>query len=57
MKLTADQYYYVYFSMLEESAMLKPLSYCQNSSVFVNLKARFPLGDFECVLMSMPVHW
>ena len=27
MKLTADQYYYAYFSMLEEPAMLKPLSY------------------------------
>ena len=27
MKLTADQYYYVYFCMLEEPAMFKPLLY------------------------------
>ena len=35
MKLTADQYYYVYFSMLEEPAMSKPLSY---SSEFVSIR-------------------
>ena len=33
MKLTADQFYYVYFCMLEEPAMFKPLSY---SSEFVS---------------------
>ena len=33
MKLTADQYYFVYFCMLEEPAMFKSLSY---SSVFVS---------------------
>ena len=35
MKLTADQYYYVYFCMLEEPAMFKPLSY---SSEFVSIR-------------------
>ena len=34
MKLTADQYYYVYFCMFEEPAMFKPLSY---SSEFVSI--------------------
>ena len=34
MKLTADQFYYVYFFMLEEPAMFKPLSY---SSEFFSL--------------------
>ena len=34
MKLTADQYYYVYFCMLEEPAMFKLLSY---SSEFVSI--------------------
>ena len=33
MKLTADQYYCVYFCVFEEPAMFKPLSY---SSVFVS---------------------
>ena len=36
MKLTADQYYFVYFCMFEEPAMFKPLSY---SSVFVSVSA------------------
>ena len=35
MKLTADQYYYVYFCMLEEPAMFKPLSY---SSEFFSIR-------------------
>ena len=35
MKLTADQYYNVYFCMLEEPAMFKPLSY---SSVLVSIR-------------------
>ena len=35
MKLTADQYYYVYFCMFEEPAMFKPLSY---SSEFVSIR-------------------
>ena len=35
MKLTADQYYYVYFCILEEPAMFKPLSY---SSEFVSIR-------------------
>ena len=38
MKLPADQYYCVYFCMLEEPAMFKPLSYSSirhYSSVFV----------------------
>ena len=35
MKLTADQFYYVYFCMLEEPAMFKPLSY---SSEFVSIR-------------------
>ena len=35
MKLTADQYYYVHFCMLEEPAMFKPLSY---SSEFVSIR-------------------
>ena len=35
MKLTADQYYYVYFCILEEPAMSKPLSY---SSEFVSIR-------------------
>ena len=35
MKLTADQYYYVYFCTLEEPAMFKPLSY---SSEFVSIR-------------------
>ena len=34
MKLPADQYYFVYFCMLEEPAMFKP-HIRQNSSVFV----------------------
>ena len=34
MKFTADQYYYVYFCMFEETAMFKLLSY---SSEFVSL--------------------
>ena len=35
MKLTADQFCYVYFCMLEEPAMFKPLSY---SSEFVSIR-------------------
>ena len=35
MKLTADQFYFVYFCMLEEPAMFKPLSY---SSEFVIIR-------------------
>ena len=35
MKLTADQYYYVYFCMFEEPAMFKPLSY---SLEFVSIR-------------------
>ena len=35
MKLPADQYYFVYFCMLEEPAMFKPLSY---SSEFVSIR-------------------
>ena len=38
MKLTADQYYYVYFCTLEEPAMFKPLSY---SSEFVIIRQPF----------------
>ena len=34
MKLTADQYYYVYLCMLEEPAILKSLSYSSAFSVF-----------------------
>ena len=41
MKLTADQYYYVYFCMLEEPAMFKPLSY---SSEFVSIRQSFVLS-------------
>ena len=41
MKLTADQYYYVYFCMLEEPAMFKPLSY---SSEFVSIRQPFVLS-------------
>ena len=35
MKLPADQFYYIYFCMLEEPAMFKPLSY---SSEFVSIR-------------------
>ena len=35
MKLTDHQYYYVYFCMFEETAMLKPLSYL---SEFVSIR-------------------
>ena len=35
MKLTADQYNYVYFCMFKEPAMFKPLSY---SSEFVSIR-------------------
>ena len=35
MKLTAEQFYFVYFCMLEEPAMFKPLSY---SSEFVIIR-------------------
>ena len=38
MKLTADQYYYVYFCMFEDPAMFKPLSY---SSEFVCIRQPF----------------
>ena len=38
MKLTADPYYYVYFCVFEEPAMLKPLSY---SSEFVSIRQPF----------------
>ena len=41
MKLPADQYYYVYFCMLEEPAMFKPLSY---SSEFVSIRQSFVLS-------------
>ena len=41
MKLTADQYYYVYFCMLEEPAMFKPLSY---SSEFVSIRQSLVLS-------------
>ena len=64
MKLTADQYYYVYFCLLEEPAMFKPLSY---SSEFVSIRQSFVLStdnaSFEAkniragspdLFMSMP---
>ena len=38
MKLTANQYYYVYFCTLEEPAMFKSLSY---SSEFVSIRQPF----------------
>ena len=41
MKFTADQCYYVYFCMLEEPAMFKPLSY---SSEFVSIRQSFLLS-------------
>ena len=41
MKLTADLYYYVYFCMLEEPAMFKPLSY---SSEFVSIRQSLVLS-------------
>ena len=44
MKLTADQYSYVYFSILKEPAMFKPLSY---SSVFVSI------GDFQVITQAL----
>ena len=41
MKLTADQYYCVYFCVFEEPAMFKPLSY---SSEFVSIRHPFVLS-------------
>ena len=41
MKLTADQYHYVYFCMLKEPAMFKSLS---NSSEFVSIRQPFVLS-------------
>ena len=41
MKLTADQYYCVYFCVFEEQAMFKPLSY---SSEFVSIRHPFVLS-------------
>ena len=41
MKFTVDQYYYVYFCMLEEPAMAKPHSY---SSEFVSIRQSFLLS-------------
>ena len=41
MKLTADQYYYVYFCMLKEPAMFKSLSY---SSEFISIRQPFVLS-------------
>ena len=41
MKLTADQFYYVYFCVFEEPAMFKPLSY---SLEFVSIRQPFVLS-------------
>ena len=51
MKLPADHYYFVYFCMLEEPAMFKPLSY---SSVFVSIRdvQLTTLGFRQKVLMK-----
>ena len=63
MKLTADQFYYVYFCMLQEPAMFKPLSY---SSEFVSIRqllilstdnASFKANTYEQVFQIYLCQW
>ena len=55
MKLTADQYYYVYFCMLEEPAMFKPLSYSsefeQQGNLFEHAQDKTAWTHGNCVCL------